>query len=199
MRIGRRQFLATLGSLATGHGAMQQRTLTRIVLLGTKGGPPIALSRGNPATLILINDVPYVVDCGYGVSRQLISAGVGLDRLRHIFITHHHSDHNLEYGPLLYQAWVSPKPPKIDVYGPEGLQQLTRAFFDYQKFDIRTRMADEGMSDPLKLIAVHEFRAAGVVMQNDDVRVTSFSVRHPPITQTYAYRFETKDRSIVVS
>src|SRR5437899_1349526 len=80
----------------------QGQKRTRIILLGTKGGPRVSEStpnnpgRSNPSTLILINDVPYVVDCGYGTSRQLLSAGVSLDRLRYIFITHHHSDHNLE-------------------------------------------------------------------------------------------------------
>ena len=179
---------------------MPREPASRIILLGTKGGPPLGKSgRSNPATLILIKDVPYVIDCGYGVSRQLISAGVALDRIRYVFITHHHSDHNLEYGPLLYQAWVTPKPPKIDVYGPEGLQQLTRDFFAYQKFDINTRIVDEGMTDIRRLVSIHEFKAPGVVMQNDDVKVTSHRVRHPPITQAYAYRFDARDRSIVIS
>jgi ribonuclease BN (tRNA processing enzyme) len=173
---------------------------SRIILPGTKGGPPVGKSgRSNPATLILIKDVPYVVDCGYGVSRQLISAGVALDRIRYIFITHHHSDHNLEYGPLLYHAWVSPKPPTIDVYGPTGMRELTHAFFAYQKFDIDTRVVDEGMTDLRKLVSIHDIEAAGVVTQSDDVKVTSCRVRHPPITQAYAYRFEAEDRSVVIS
>jgi ribonuclease BN (tRNA processing enzyme) len=94
---------------------------------------------------------------------------------------------------------VTPRPPKIHVYGPPGLQQLTSAFFAYQKFDIDTRIADEGMMDLRKLVSVHEFKGAGVVMQNDDIKVTSLQVRHPPITQAYAYRFEAKDRSVVNS
>jgi len=156
MQANRRQFLTALGSLASARRAVPAVPTSRIILLGTKGGPPIAKGRSNPATLILVNDVPYVVDCGYGVSLQLISAGVALDRLRYVFLTHHHSDHNLEFGPLLYQAWVTPKPPKIDVYGPPGLQQQTRAFYAYQKFDIETRIADEGMMDLRKLVSVHE-------------------------------------------
>jgi ribonuclease BN (tRNA processing enzyme) len=174
--------------------------IPRLILLGTKGGPPPAnFGRSNPSTVILINDAAYVIDCGYGVSRQLISAGVPLDRIRSIFITHHHSDHNLEYGPLLYNAWVSPKPPKIDVYGPAGLQGLTRGFFASQKFDIDTRIIDEGMTDLRKFVSVHEFRTAGIVMQNADVTVTSWRVHHPPIAEAYAYRFEAKGRSVVIS
>src|SRR5438132_788139 len=179
----------------------QEKNRTRILLLGTKGGPTLSSNSGrsNSSTLILINDVPYLIDCGYGVSRQLISAGVALNRLRYIFITHHHSDHNLEYGPLLYNAWLTSNPIKIDAYGPTGLLKLTRDFFEYEKFDIETRIVDEGATDLRKLVAVHEFDRPGVVMQNDDVKVTSFRVRHPPITQSFAYRFDAKDVSVVIS
>jgi ribonuclease BN (tRNA processing enzyme) len=172
---------------------------TRIILLGTKGGPTLGTVRNNAATVILINGVPYLVDCGHGVTRQLMAAGIGLGRLRYVFITHHHSDHTLEYGPLLYNAWVSPRPPRIDAYGPVGLKKMTEAFLAYQAFDIDTRVADEGMTHLRKLVSVHEFKAGGLVMQNADVRVTSVRVPHPPITQAYAYRFDAKDRSVVIS
>jgi ribonuclease BN (tRNA processing enzyme) len=200
----RRQFLIGATALVASNAFVSvfgpKDPRTRLILLGTKGGPSVGnSSRSSPATLILINDVPYLIDCGYGVSRQLIAAGIALNRLRYIFITHHHSDHNLEYGPLLYNAWVTPQPPRIDAYGPVGLQKLTDAFFEYQKFDIDTRIVDEGMTDLRRLISVHEFGAPGVVMRDTDVKVTSCRVRHPPITQSYAYRFNAKDRSIVIS
>jgi ribonuclease BN (tRNA processing enzyme) len=214
----RRQFLAgtlslSLSAMLARHGVSQDTTprglpareprekkRTRVVLLGTKGGPRVGQSgRSSPSTLILINDVPYVVDCGYGVSRQLLSAGVSLDRLRYIFITHHHSDHNLEYGGLFYNAWITGLPIHVDAYGPTGLGKMTRDFFNYMKFDIETRIVDEGRPDPRKMIAAHDFNKPGIVMQNDDVKVSSFLVHHPPIKQSYAYRFDAKDRSIVIS
>ena len=173
---------------------------TRIILLGTKGGPRVGeAGRSNPSTLILINDVPYVVDCGYGTSRRLIEAGIGLDRLRYIFITHHHSDHNLEFGALFYSAWITGRPIHVDAYGPVGLRKMAQDFFNYQKFDIDTRIVDEGRPDPRRLITVHEFGRPGLVVRTGDVKVTSCRVRHPPITQAYAYRFDASDRSVVIS
>jgi ribonuclease BN (tRNA processing enzyme) len=208
MRRGRRDFLISTG-LAAGHAwalraAIAQRknkTDSRIILLGTKGGPTLAVktNRSNPSILLLINDVPYLIDCGYGVSRQLIAAGVMPERLRYIFITHHHSDHNLEYGTIFYNAWLAKQPPHIDAYGPVGLKQMTSDFFAYMKVDIDTRIVDEGLADPRQLLAVHEFDQPGVVLQNDQVKVTASLVRHPPIKQSYAYRFDAKDRSIVFS
>jgi len=173
---------------------------TRIVLLGTKGGPRVGeAGRSNPATLLLINDVPYLIDCGYGVTKQLITAGVALNRLRYIFITHHHSDHNLEFGPLIYNTWITGLPAQIDAYGPPGLTRMARQFFDYQKFDIDVRIVDEGRTDPRQLVTTHEISKPGVVLTNTDVKVSMCVVRHPPIKDAFAYRFDAKDRSVVIS
>ena len=211
MKHSRRRFLSGAASFMVSHGLLThrdmnlQKTRTRVILLGTKGGPrvgeigPNNPGRSNPATLILINDVPYVVDCGYGVSRQLLNAGVALNRVRYVFITHHHSDHNLEYGSLLYNAWITGLPVRLDAYGPAGLEKMTRDFFNYMKFDIEIRIPDEGRSDPRKMMLAHDFDKPGVVFENNEVKVSSCLVRHPPIQQAYAYRFDAKDRSIVIS
>ena len=173
---------------------------TRIVLLGTKGGPRVGeAGRSNPATLLLINDVPYLIDCGYGVTKQLITAGVALNRLRYVFITHHHSDHNLEFGPLIYNTWITGLPAQIDAYGPPGLTKMAQQFFDYQKFDIDVRIVDEGRTDPRQLVTTHELSKPGVFLTNPDVKVSMCVVRHPPIKDAYAYRFDAKDRSVVIS
>lgn len=173
---------------------------TRIVLLGTKGGPRVGeAGRSNPATLLLINDVPYLIDCGYGVTKQLVTAGIALNRLRYIFITHHHSDRNLEFGPLIYNTWITGLPAQIDAYGPPGLTKMAQQFFDYQKFDIDVRIVDEGRTDPRQMVTTHEISKPGVVLTNSDVTVRMCVVRHPPIKDAYAYRFDAKDRSVVIS
>lgn len=206
MSTTRRQFIsaaagfAAYTSLFGRVAASQQKKPTRIILLGTKGGPRVGeAGRSNPAILILINDVPYLVDCGYGASKQMITAGVALNRLRYILITHHHSDHNLEFGPLIYNSWVTGLPSHVDAYGPPGLTKMAEDFFNYLKFDIDVRMPDEGRPDPRKRLTTHEFSKPGVVLVNDDVKVSSCLVRHPPITQSYAYRFDATDRSVVIS
>ncbi|MFN2500364.1 MAG: hypothetical protein ABR557_14890, partial [Pyrinomonadaceae bacterium] len=88
---------------------------------------------------------------------------------------------------------------RFDAYGPTGLRKMTQEFFNYQKFDIDTRIVDEGRPDPRKLVTTHEFYSSGLVLRNADVKVSSLRVRHPPIKQSYAYRFDAKDRSVVIS
>src|SRR5256885_1176221 len=82
----------------------EAKARTRIVFLGTKGGPRVEVGRSNPANLIEINGTRIVLDCGMGVSHQLVAAKVPLNSVKYILISHHHSDHNLEYGNLVYNA-----------------------------------------------------------------------------------------------
>jgi ribonuclease BN (tRNA processing enzyme) len=133
------------------------------------------------------------------VSFKLVEAKFPLDALRYVFITHHHSDHNAEFGLLMNNAWAIGLKTPVDAYGPAGMQTLADGFWQAYRFDIETRMKDEGRPDLRKLVAVREFDQPGLVMQNEDVRVSAAQVRHPPIKQAYAYRFDAADRSIVLS
>jgi ribonuclease BN (tRNA processing enzyme) len=93
--------------------------------------------------VIVANGLAYVVDCGDGIARQLVLAGVSLDTLRHIFLTHHHSDHNADYGNLIWSAWAAGLRTRVDAWGPPPLKRMTRLFFEMNDYDIRTRIANE--------------------------------------------------------
>ena len=179
--------------------AQMKKPRTRIVLLGTKGGPRVGLNAANPANLVVVNEVPYVIDCGAGVSRQLVAAGVPIPQVKYIFITHHHSDHNLEYGNLAYNAWVTGLSTPIHSFGPKGIEAMTKTFFELNRFDIETRIEDEGRPDLRKLLIAKDITEDGVVLQTADVKVTAFRTPHPPITDNFAYKFETPDGVIVFS
>jgi ribonuclease BN (tRNA processing enzyme) len=176
-----------------------QNNKTRLILLGTGGGPRPRAATSASAQVIIANGVPYVVDCGDGVSRQLATAGVPLPTLRHIFITHQHSDHNADYGNLIWLAWASGLRTQVDAWGPPPLADMTRLFFEMNAFDINTRIADEGRIPLVSLVRPHELTAGGVVMQDANVKVTAAMVDHPPIQHAFAYRFDAPDRSIVIS
>jgi ribonuclease BN (tRNA processing enzyme) len=199
----RRTFLArTLGLCATAfvrQPLSAQQSKTRLILLGTGGGPRPRKANASSSQVIIANGVPYVVDCGDGVARQLVSAGVALNNLRQVFITHHHSDHNADYGNLLLLSWAVGLQSRVDTWGPPPLAQMTRQFFELNAFDINTRIADEGRPPLVPLIHPHELTAGGVVLQDDNVTVSAALVDHPPIEHAFAYRFDAKDRSIVIS
>jgi ribonuclease BN (tRNA processing enzyme) len=149
--------------------------------------------------VIVVNDTAYVVDCGDGVARQLVLAGIRLPQLRHILLTHQHSDHNADYGNLMLLAWTAGLKTRIDAWGPPPLQQMTAHFLAMNAYDIRTRIEDEGRVALEPLINVHELTDGGLVLEDDNVRVRAALVDHPPVTPAFAYRFDAPDRSIVIS
>ena len=149
--------------------------------------------------MILAGDAAYVVDCGNGVARQLVLAGVPLPALRHVFITHHHSDHNADYGNLLLLAWASGLRTPVDTWGPPPLGKMTRLFFEMNAADIEARIADEGRVPLAPLIHAHELRQGGKVLQDERLKVTAALVDHPPFERAFGYRFDAPDRSIVIS
>jgi ribonuclease BN (tRNA processing enzyme) len=179
--------------------AQADKPRTRIVFLGTKGGPRVGLGPSNPANLVVVNGTPFVIDCGMGVSHQLVAAGIPLETIKYIFISHHHSDHNLEYGNLAYNAWAAGLSTPIHSFGPKGLEAMTRTYWELNKFDIETRIADEGRPDLRQPLIARDITEDGVVLQTADVKVTAFRTPHPPITDNFAYKFETPDGVIVFS
>jgi ribonuclease BN (tRNA processing enzyme) len=145
------------------------------------------------------NGVAYVIDCGDGVARQLAFAHVPLPTLRHVFITHHHSDHTADYGNLIWLAWTAGLNGRVDTWGPPPLEAMTRLFLQMNAADIDTRIANEGRPPLAPLVRVHEIREGGVVMEDENVRVSAAVVDHPPVVPSFAYRFDAHDRSIVIS
>ncbi len=203
----RRQFISRAGSLlalavtqpwrATAQSPSHAKT--RLILLGTGGGPRPRKNSFASSQVIIVNNVAHVVDCGNGVAIQLARAGVPLPTLRHVFVTHQHSDHNADYGNLLLLAWTSGLKTRVDTWGPPPLAQMTRLFFEMNAYDINTRIADEGKVPLAPLVHVHELSRGGAVMQDENVTVRCVLVDHPPVKPAFAYRFDSRDRSIVIS
>lgn len=201
--MNRRTFLGGAAALAAttwlpGRAAARQGG-TRLILLGSGGGPRPRKTRSAPAQVVVAGDAAYVVDCGDGVARQLAFADVALPTLRHVFITHHHSDHNADYGNLLLLSWTAGLRTRVDAWGPPPLARMTGLFLEMNAYDISTRIADEGRPPLAPLIHTHEMTGAGAVMQDENVKVTAALVHHPPVVPAFGYRFDAADRSIVIS
>jgi ribonuclease BN (tRNA processing enzyme) len=172
---------------------------SRLILLGTAGGPTPKPNRAAPANAIVVDGATYVIDCGNGVARQMVLAGLSLGSIKDVFITHQHSDHNADFGNLLLLAWASNLASKVDAYGPPPLKAMAQLFLQMDAYDIKTRIADEGRPPLKDLIGAHEITAGGAVMQDSRVKVTAALVQHPPVAPAFAYRFDCPDRSIVFS
>lgn len=177
---------------------------TRIVLLGT-GAPAPDPERSGPATAIVVNDTAYLVDMGPGVVRRANAAYLrGLaalepTRLRTVFVTHLHSDHTLGYPDLIFTPWTIGRRVPLEVYGPNGLKEMTERLLEAYRVDIETRTNIDGNQRELPeghKVNAHEIKS-GIVYKDANVTVSAFPTKHA--MESYGYRFATADRTIVIS
>lgn len=150
------------------------------------------------ASLLQVAGRTIVVDCGLGVTRGIVDAGVPLRDIDMVLVTHLHSDHVLELGALLHTAWTAGLSKTVRVFGPTGTAALWRDFRASMAFDIATRIADEGRPDLRDLVELHEF-AEGPVIEDGDLRISALRVEHPPVSECYALAVEADGRRIVFS
>ncbi|WP_113553378.1 MBL fold metallo-hydrolase [Hyphomicrobiales bacterium] len=172
---------------------------SRLVLLGSKGGP--AIRPGGPwptSSLLQIGGRTVVVDCGLGVTRGLTDAGVALKTLDLIVITHLHSDHVLELGPLIHTAWTAGLSRPVRVFGPAGTRAYWQGFLQSMAFDIEIRIVDEGRPDLRMLVEVIEF-SEGEIFSENGLTLSALRVDHPPVTDCFALRFDDAEGSVVFS
>lgn len=171
---------------------------TRLVLLGTGAGPALGRSRHMMSAVMVHDKRSYLLDCGLGVTDRFARTGMSFRDLQAIFITHHHPDHNIEYGPLLVMGWIHGLNPAVQAFGPPPLTQMTRDYLASMRTTIDFWAEDLHLQS-LQSVATHEISSAGPVMQDDLVKVSSLVVQHPPVRPALAYRFDFLDRSIVFS
>ena len=189
---------ATVLSPAT---PVQAQMQTRVVMLGT-GTPRPNPDRSGAATAIVVGDRAYLVDFGPGVVRRAAAAAAkGFSALEPTkiavaFLTHHHSDHTVGYPDLLLMPWVFGR-KELDVYGPEGTEEMTQHLLMAYRRDIENRTRGLQHAAPL-VVRAHDVQP-GVVYKDDRVTVKAFAVKHGDWTQAFGYRFETPDRVIVIS
>ncbi|HKA40453.1 MAG TPA: MBL fold metallo-hydrolase [Burkholderiales bacterium] len=183
---------------ARAQAALKEAKGTKLVLLGTGAGPNPGQALRMTSHVMVHDGAAYVLDCGLGLTNQFRRAGIQFSAVRAIFITHHHPDHNIEYGPFLVIGWIFGLQQSVRAYGPPPLVQMTEDYFRSAKATIDF-WAEDFQRKPLEMIEVHELTGAGRVMQDDLVRVTAALVEHPPVTPAFGYRFDFPDRSIAFS
>ena len=169
-----------------------------VTLLGTKGGPAIRPGTPMPTSILVrLAGQVILVDAGLGVSRAVCDAGVALTELDAIIVTHMHSDHYLELGPLMHTAWTAGLKRAVPIYGPAGLTAYWQGFLASMDADISLRIADEGrpalkpLAD-LRLLDAGEF-AIG------DVTVEAIRNEHPPLIDSFALRLTGDGKSATLS
>ena len=177
---------------------------TRVVLLGT-GTPNAEPDRSGGSVAVVVDSIPYVIDAGAGVVRRANAArergieGLAPKRLKHLFLTHLHSDHTTGYADFILTPWTLERDESLKVFGPPGTEEMTDHILAAYAQDIRMRREGlEPANDRGWRVEVTEI-TPGVVFEDERVRVTAFSVSHGIWPYAFGYRFETPDLVAVIS
>jgi len=181
-----------------------RNTKTQVVMLGT-GTPNADPERSGPSVAIVVNDTPYLVDFGPGVVRRAAAAfnagvkGLEVKNLNRAFVTHLHSDHTAGYPDLILTPWVLERRSPLEVYGPKGINAMTRLITKAYREDIEIRLHGGEPSNKTGFRVISHEIKPGVVYRDKSVTVKAFRVDHGSWPEAYGYRFETSDRTIVIS
>lgn len=183
---------------------------THLLLLGTRGASGVDLARGQTASAVVVDSVPYLFDCGYGTMRALVASGVGFQPISTLFLTHLHDDHTSDIVALLTEQWTGGKATPTNVYGGDGTAALVQGALSFLRANAEIRKAGEGRTTmPEAMFFGHDVAATATptkVLKDERVAVTaaenthfSESVKAMVPYRSLSYRIDTAERSIVLS
>jgi ribonuclease BN (tRNA processing enzyme) len=183
----------------------QRPSHTQLVILGT-GTPIIDPDRSGPSVAVVVNGSAYLVDFGPGVVRRAAAAArdkkiaaLTPRNIRVVFATHLHSDHTAGLSDLYLTPAVEGRPGALELYGPPGIAAMAshiRAAY-VKDVAIRVKGLEQGNARAYQINA-HEI-PPGIIYKDANVTVRAFAVAHGSWDFAYGYRFDTADRSIVIS
>ncbi|MGE8319430.1 MAG: MBL fold metallo-hydrolase [Comamonas sp.] len=191
--------LAGCGGIGAQPAVASWATGTHLVLLGTMAGPVLHPARAMSSQVVFVNGRGHLVDCGYGCLGRMTEMGMKLGEIGNVYVTHHHSDHTADYPAIANMAWIMGIRGRWGVYGPPPMRRVHEAALAVFEEDAEIRVRATGREPPARSFEVREIRAPGVVHESDDLKVTAALAEHAPFEVALAYRFDTAERSIVIS
>jgi ribonuclease BN (tRNA processing enzyme) len=176
---------------------------TEVVLLGT-GTPNAHPNQAGTSIAIISNGTPYLVDFGPGVVRRAVEAhesgieALKIQNIKHVFLTHMHSDHTAGYADLILTPWVLGREEPLEVYGPQGIKEMTALLLLAYSSDIHERQHGLELANQTGWKANGHEIQPGVVYEDSNIKVEAFPVLHGS-WQPFGFKFTTPDRVIVFS
>jgi ribonuclease Z len=174
-------------------------------LCGT-GSPMPNPDRAGPCNVVIAGDQMFLVDIGEGGNRVLNLMGINPAQLDGLLLTHFHSDHIDGLGPLMLFHWTrGAATAPLPVHGPAGVEAIIDGFNAAYATDDMYRIAHHGeevvpssgggaVALPFDMMSTRQ-----VVLQQDGLTITAFTVDHAPIEPAVGYRFDYGERSVCIS
>jgi ribonuclease Z len=180
----------------------------KVVICGSSGPLPVT-GRAKTCTAVLAGGSLYLVDIGPEATENLMQWRLPLAEAKAVFITHLHSDHIGDLGEFNDQSWIQGRAQPLAVVGPAGVDSLARGFNLAYETDHGFRKAHHehdgvvfdlaaGQLAP-RVIAIPRPDGTATAWTDGALEVRAIRVAHDPASPAFAYRFDYKGRSVVIS
>ena len=183
----------------------------RVAICGSSAPLPSS-TRAKACVAVFAGGKFYIVDAGPESVENLVLWGIPLSSIGGVLLTHFHSDHIGDLGELNLQTWGGGRPAPLDVYGGPGVERVVAGFNDAYRLDQGYRTlhhTDRVMPPATWPMIPHTIELPGegtaakdrsaLALERDGLRITAIEVDHAPISPAYAYRFDYKGRSAIVT
>jgi ribonuclease Z len=178
----------------------------KVTFCGTSGPLPVR-DRAKACVAIQAGGAMYLVDVGPESTENLQTWRMPLATAKAVFLTHLHSDHIGEVGEFNMQSWVAGRPAPLTLVGPPGTEKVAAGFNLAYEMDHGYRNAHHEHGDVklpisaglLKAKVIAPMKTSATAWTEGALTVTAIRVAHEPVQNAYAYRFDYKGRSVVVS
>ncbi len=178
----------------------------RVLLCGT-GSPEVSAAKAQSCTLVAAGGKLFLFDVGDGAVHALAQDKVPVNQLTRAFVTHYHSDHFGDLGPLINSSWIWGRKTPLEIQGPAGMNQVLAGITQAYALDEGYRAANMPHLNAARPVARGvpmeiEFPAGQNtvrVYDRDGVTVDANVVVHDPVKPALGYTISYAGKKVFVS
>ena len=181
---------------------LDEEDTLKVVVCGSRSPLP-SPGRAESCVLVEAGDDIYIFDLGNGSVNNLTQYQVPWPNVKAVLITHMHSDHMADLPDAHLQSWIQGRTSPLKVYGPEGINLVTKGFELAYSADYQYRNEHHG--DDMLPMSIAGFNAIQIInnqfIPNDTpgLEILPFVVDHYPVNSAFGFKISYKDRTVVIS
>jgi ribonuclease Z len=181
---------------------LDEEDTLKVVVCGSRSPLP-SPGRAESCVLVEAGDDIYIFDLGNGSVNNLTQYQVPWPNVKAVLITHMHSDHMADLPDAHLQSWIQGRTSPLKVYGPEGINLVTKGFELAYSADYQYRNEHHG--DDMLPMSIAGFNAIKIInnqlIPNDTpgLEILPFVVDHYPVNSAFGFKISYKDRTVVIS
>ena len=181
---------------------LDEEDTLKVVVCGSRSPLP-SPGRAESCVLVEAGDDIYIFDLGNGSVNNLTQYQVPWPNVKAVLITHMHSDHMADLPDAHLQSWIQGRTSPLKVYGPEGINLVTKGFELAYSADYQYRNEHHG--DDMLPMSIAGFDAIQIInnqfIPNDTpgLEILPFVVDHYPVNSAFGFKISYKDRTVVIS